>query len=96
MNERPAAAGKKRQMLMFASVGDQWMRLQLMWLQFEVVRGPVLIVWGRFGAGLGPFGPQAGVVSEGPCPLWPYLTATLYPATPAIQRRPRIPFEHLT
>ena len=29
--------------------GDLWMRLQLMWLQFEVVRGPVG-VWGRLGA----------------------------------------------
>jgi hypothetical protein len=34
-------------------VGDLWMWLQLMWLQFEVVRGPVGVVWGsiwgRFG-----------------------------------------------
>ncbi len=41
-------------------VGDLWMWLQLMWLQFEVVRGPVAVVWDRFEAGLGPFGPQAG------------------------------------
>ncbi len=34
--------------------------LQLMWLQFEVVRGPVGVVWGRFWAGLGPKGPQTG------------------------------------
>ena len=27
---------------------------------FEVVRGPVGVVWGRFWAGLGPKGPQAG------------------------------------
>ena len=32
-------------------IGDLWMWLQLMWLQFEVVRGPVGVVWGRFGAG---------------------------------------------
>ena len=32
------------------------MWLSLMWLKFEVVRGPVGIVWGRFGAGLN--GPQ--------------------------------------
>ena len=35
------------------------MWLQLMWLQFEVVRGPVGVVWGRFGAGLGPCGPRS-------------------------------------
>ncbi len=40
--------------------GALWMWLQLMWLQFEVVRGPVGIVWGRFWAGLGPFGPLTG------------------------------------
>ncbi len=34
----------------------RWLWLQLMWLQFEVVRGPVGVVWGRFGAGLGPVG----------------------------------------
>jgi hypothetical protein len=39
-------------------VGALWMWLQLMWLQFEVVRGPVGVVWRRFGAGLGPDGPQ--------------------------------------
>jgi hypothetical protein len=27
-------------------VGDLLMCLQLMWLQFEVVRGPVGVVWG--------------------------------------------------
>ncbi len=37
-----------------ACLGDLWMWLQLMWLQFEVVRGPVGVVWGRFG---GPSGP---------------------------------------
>ncbi len=26
--------------------GDLWMWLQLMWLKFEVVRGPVGVVWG--------------------------------------------------
>ena len=40
--------------------GDLWMWLHLMWLHFEVVRGPVGVVWGRFGSGLGPFGPQTG------------------------------------
>ncbi len=34
------------------------MWLQLMWLQFEVVRGPVGVVGGQFGAGLGPKGLQ--------------------------------------
>ncbi len=33
-------------------IGDLWMWLQLMWFQFEVVRGPVGIIGGRFGAGL--------------------------------------------
>ena len=41
-------------------IGDLRMWLQLMRLQFEVVRGPVGVDWGRFGAGLGPQGPQAG------------------------------------
>ncbi len=40
--------------------GDLWMWLELMWLQFEFVRGPVGVAWGRFGAGMGPFGPQTG------------------------------------
>ncbi len=31
-----------------------WMSLQLMWLQVEVVHGPVGVVWGRFAAGLAP------------------------------------------
>ncbi len=31
-----------------------------MWLQFEVVRGPVGAVRGGFGASLGPKGPQTG------------------------------------
>ena len=35
-------------------LGDLWVRLQLMWLQFDFVRGPVAVVCGRFGAGLGP------------------------------------------
>ncbi len=37
-------------------IGDLWMWLQLMWLQFEVLRGPVGDVWAwdRFGTGLGP------------------------------------------
>jgi hypothetical protein len=30
------------------SLGVLWMWLQLMWLQFKVVRGPVGVVWGRF------------------------------------------------
>ncbi len=40
------------------SVGDLWMWLQLMCLQFEVVRGPVGIVWDRFGAQGAPNRPQ--------------------------------------
>ena len=36
------------------SFGDLGMWLQLMWLQFEVVRGPVGVVWGRFGPAWGP------------------------------------------
>ncbi len=39
-------------------VGVLWMWLQRMCLLFEVVRGPVGVVWGRLGAGLGPLGPQ--------------------------------------
>ena len=42
------------------SVGDLWMWLQVMWLQFEVVRGPVGVVQDRFGPGLGPNWAQAG------------------------------------
>jgi hypothetical protein len=38
--------------------GNLWMWLQLMWLQFEVVRGPVGVIWGRSGAGFRPKGPQ--------------------------------------
>ncbi len=34
-------------------VGDLWAWLQLMRLQFEVVRDPVGIVWGRFGSRFG-------------------------------------------
>ncbi len=37
----------------FAELGDLWMWLQLMWLQFDVARGPVAIIFGRFGVGLG-------------------------------------------
>ncbi len=47
--------------------GDLWMWLQLMWLQFEVVRNQVGVTWGRFGTGLGPiwdrFGTDLG-------PIW--------------------------
>jgi hypothetical protein len=38
--------------------GDLCMWLQLTWLQFAVVRGPVGVIGGRFGTGLGPNGPQ--------------------------------------
>ncbi len=41
-------------------VGDLWTWLQLMWLRYEVVRGPVGVVWGRLWAGLGPKEPQTG------------------------------------
>ncbi len=41
-------------------IGDLWMWLHLMWLQSEVARGPVGVVGGRFGTGLGPIGPQTG------------------------------------
>ncbi len=50
-------AGKKTLDL---QLGDLWMWLQLMWLHFEVVRGPVGVVWECFGAGAGLFGPQTG------------------------------------
>ncbi len=40
--------------------GALWMWLPLVWLQLEVVRGPVGAVWGRLRAVFGPFGPQAG------------------------------------
>ncbi len=46
-----------------AVLGDLWIWLQLVWLQFEVVRSLVGVVWERFGAGLGPFGPQTGPTS---------------------------------
>ena len=39
--------------------------LQLMWLQFEVARGPVEVVWGRFGAGLGPKEPLRFFLFQG-------------------------------
>ena len=45
-------------------IGDLWMWPQLRWLQFEVVRGPTGVVWGRFGGGWGapwaPNRPQIG------------------------------------
>ncbi len=41
------------------ALGGLWMWLQLRRLQFEVIRGPVGVVWTRFGVGLGPSGPQA-------------------------------------
>jgi hypothetical protein len=41
-------------------VGHSLTWLQLMWLQLEVVRRPVGVVWGRFGAPLGP-GPRTAV-----------------------------------
>jgi hypothetical protein len=44
-------------------VGDLSMRLQLMWLQLEVVRGPVGVVFCRFWAGFGRKGPQTGLKS---------------------------------
>ena len=56
--------------------GDLWMWLQLMWLQFEVVRGPVGVVHGWFGAGLGPLGSQAGFKSD--------PTGRLKPKTPML------------
>ncbi len=43
-----------RVFLVPTEVGDLWMWLELMRLQFEVVRGPVGVVWGRFEAGFGP------------------------------------------
>ncbi len=48
------------------AIGDLWMWLQLMWLRFEVVRGPVGVVSDRCGAGLGPFGPRP---QPGPKPI---------------------------
>ncbi len=43
-------------------LGDLWLWLQLMWLQFEVVRGSVAVrlgsIWGRFGAFWAPSRPQ--------------------------------------
>ncbi len=39
---------------------DLWMLLQIVWLQFEVARGPVGVVSARFEASLGPFWPEAG------------------------------------
>ncbi len=48
--------------------GDLWMWLQLMWLQFEVVRGPV---GGRLGINLGAvWGPKG----RKPAPNRPQLT----------------------
>ncbi len=39
-------------------LGDLWMWLQFMWLQLEVVLGPLGAGCGRFGAGSGPKEPQ--------------------------------------
>jgi hypothetical protein len=52
-----------------AYLGDLWMWLQLMGLQFEVVRGPVGVVWGRCGASLWHFGRK-------PAPSRPQATPT--------------------
>ena len=43
-----------RTKLIWTHFGDVRMWLQLMWLQFEVVRGPVGVVWGRIGTGPDP------------------------------------------
>ncbi len=52
-------------------------RLQLMRLQFEVVRSPVGVVWGRIGVGLGPFGLRAGPESTtNDTPTGPRTTST--------------------
>ncbi len=60
-------------------VGDLWTWLQLMWLQFEVVRGPVGVVRGRFGVGLGPRGPQTGPKS---IPIHPGRTSSNFKLQP--------------
>ncbi len=51
--------GEREQITLGANtIGDLWVWLQFMWLQLEVVRGPVGV--DRFGAGLGRKGPQSG------------------------------------
>ena len=57
-------------------LGDLWMWLQLMWLQFVVVRGPVAVVCGRFGAGLGPNRPQIDPKRHRPDFGQPQIAAT--------------------
>ncbi len=55
-----SSSQSKVEMISSLTPRDLWMRLQIMWLQFEVDRSPVGFAWGRFGAGLGPQGPQTG------------------------------------
>jgi hypothetical protein len=71
-----------------------------MWLQFQVVRGPVWIVWGRFGAGLWPFGHLRradhpgvgynGVPEEGPDGHFPWRSRVLGPVPARIPGRDNI------
>ncbi len=62
-------------------LGGLLMWLQLMWLQFEVVRGHVGVVWGQFGAGLGPCGPQINPKRPRPDLGQPQIAATSVAAT---------------
>ncbi len=57
-------------------IGDLWIWLQLMWLRFEVVRGPVGVdlgaIWGQFGPNPAPNQPHATQTG----PRQPQIAAT--------------------
>ncbi len=57
-------------------LGDLWMWLQLMWLQFEVVRGPVGVVRDRFEAQRNPNRPQIDPKRHRPDLGQPLIAAT--------------------
>ena len=59
----PAKGSVQSVVVSSSQLSDVWMCLQLMRLQFGVVRGPVGVVWVRFGTGLGLCGPQVGPTS---------------------------------
>ena len=59
----PAKGSVQSVVVSSSHLSDVWMCLQLMRLQFGVVRGPVGVVWVRFGTGLGLCGPQVGPTS---------------------------------
>ncbi len=64
-----------------ATLGDLWMWLQLTWLKKEIVRGPIGVVWDRFGAGLGPSPPGAYLSSGGGSSMFGVQAAVSLPKT---------------